>query len=88
MSWSFSGIGKGAAVARLARKAKEQPACSEPEETFRVQALELVALSAEAQGDDVVVKASGSGSMWKDGDVIRQNNIKIEVEPLYGFVSE
>ncbi len=86
MSWSFQAVGKPAAVAKAARSYKETAKCAEPEEAVRLATLELIAEAVMVQGDAVLVRASGSGSMWKNGDVIMQSNVEMKVEPLYGLV--
>lgn len=86
MSWSFSASGSPAAVARACREEKDKSLCAEPEETLRKAALDLMASSSEQHHDDAVIRASGSGSMWKDGDVVRSNNIETKVEHLWDWV--
>lgn len=86
MSWSVNVVGKPQAVAEALRAEKEVDRCAEPEESFRQAALELMAQTALAQGDECAVRATGSGSMWRDGDTIKSNNLDIKIEPLYGFL--
>lgn len=85
MSWSFSGIGKPLAVAAKAREAADnggKPYCAEPEETIRKEALEVVAKAASSLNAETVVQVNASGSMWKDGEIVRSQSLKIEVNTL------
>lgn len=87
MSWSFSAIGRAAAVAKKIREASEnggKPYCKEPEETIRKQTLETLALAAD--GNAGVIKVEASGSMQWSGDVATQNNVVSSLQPIYGFV--
>ena len=91
MSWSVSATGKASAVkAEIARQLGHIK-CAEPEDTVKQLAAQLIegALDAQAEGTVVSVLASGSQTsrkfedgVWKD----HTNQLRIEVQPLYGFV--
>ena len=85
MSWSFAAVGKAAAVAAKAREAKESGKCIEPEESYRLDALESIARFSETLVNSAV-KVSASGSMWKDGEVVKSHSMAVNFEPLYNFV--
>jgi hypothetical protein len=85
MSWSYSGVGKPAAVIANARKALTTYKCSEPEETIKMGVLEIIETSLNAYPADfpVAVSASGSQSQIIDGFV---NNLTVKIDPLWGFL--
>jgi hypothetical protein len=85
MSWSFNAVGKASAVAAAARAAKEKNPCIEPEETYRQESLEHIAKMADSlMGAACSVNASGS--MWKEGGLVKSHTIALDFKPLYGFL--
>lgn len=87
MSWSFSAIGKGEAVARAARAYIESGhRCAEPEETVRRNTLEVAALAALGQAPTTVVQVECSGSMYTNNGVPITQNLRLEVKPLGNLV--
>lgn len=87
MSWSFSAIGKPAAVARAARAYIESGhRCAEPEESVRRGTLELAAQAALGQAENIVVQVECSGSMWTQNGVAQTQNLRLEVKPLGNLV--
>lgn len=92
MSWSVLAIGTPEAVAvSIEKQFAQQSTCSEPEETVRQSARGLIAASLNAQhpGGAVKVQAFGSQSSWTDAGGAKRvtNSLKIEVEPISGFLS-
>ena len=89
MSWSFTAIGTPAAVAAKCRDAIESGyKCSEPEEAARKNILEIAAMVAQSMGqEDVAVRVEASGSMFTDSGKVKTQNLRLLVEPVYGFVS-
>ncbi len=92
MSWSVSAVGKASAV--KAKLVKEIEDCCrhlvEPERTVALAASVLLSASLDAQIPDSAVKASAFGSQSTRGvkgqpDAVT-NSLKIEVEPIHGFV--
>ncbi|MBZ5700280.1 MAG: hypothetical protein LAN84_00375 [Acidobacteriia bacterium] len=69
------------------RQFSGQGKCSEPEESVRQAAIELVAAALLAQDPSVVVKVSASRSQSTDyaTNTVR-NNLTITIEPLHFFV--
>lgn len=90
MSWSFSAIGKPAAVAAKCRDTIENGyKCAEPEETIRKTVLEAAAMAAEAHdATQYAVSVEASGSMLRDNGVCKSNNVRLEVRPIYGFLND
>lgn len=88
MSWSFAAIGKPQAVASRCRDAIENGyKASEPEETARKNALSIAAAVAESYNrPDVAVRVHASGSMHTENGVVQTQNLRLEVEPVFGFV--
>ncbi len=86
MSWSFSGVGKPAALADRARASLSNIKCREPEETIKGKVAEIVeeCLAAFPAGSAVQIEASGSQSTADDGTAL--NSLSLNIKPLYGFV--
>jgi hypothetical protein len=95
MSWNINAVGKSEKLISVI-KSQTDPIkwkCSEPEETIRQKAADLICTALEGQlvGTPVIVNASGSMSIRKYGaDNVTPleftNSLKIEINPLYGFV--
>ena len=96
MSWSFNAIGKPAAVAVKARKDLSAVKCSEPEESLKESVIASIELACSAMPDDPAVSITASGSQspsYKlEGGHYREvagkltNSLKLDIEPIYGFV--
>lgn len=92
MSWSVCAVGKVAAVANaIEQQFDANGPCSEPEETVRQAAKAMIANALQAQDPNgaVQVSASGSqGSTYTNGSwgPPYTNQLKIDIQPLYGFV--
>ena len=88
MSWSIGGfLGKAPAVrAKVAKAFADSGKCSEPEETIRQSAAQIIDAALAAQAESQVVEVSASGSMSKNGDVVTNNAVTISVVPKWGFI--
>jgi len=92
MSWSVSAIGKSQAVAAAIEKQfTSSGACAEPEETVRQAARALIAQALSSEDASAVVSVSANGSQsstYTDGKwgPPYTNQLKIEIQPQYGFV--
>lgn len=86
MSWSFQAVGKPEAVARAATAAMETNQCLQPEESYRLGALAYITSAACQLVGVMAVQVTASGSMWKDGDTVKNHTLQLEFTPLYGFV--
>ncbi len=92
MSWSVLAVGTpAAAAASIEKQFAQQSPCSEPEESVRQSARGLIAAALAAQDPGGAVKANGFGSqsVWTDTGGVKHatNSLKIEVEPISGFLS-
>jgi hypothetical protein len=85
MSWSVSGIGRPVAVAAKLAADLSAYKCVDPEESVKQAAAALLAAALAAQDPVSVVKVSASGSQGTSGNSI-YNSVRIEVEPVYGFI--
>jgi hypothetical protein len=90
MSWSFSAIGKPAAVAKKIADELEKYPCSEPEQSIRHKVGEAlqVALAAFPGNAAVQIDASGSQSTQSGANEPNTaiNNLSVKIQPIYGFV--
>lgn len=90
MSWSFSCVGKPAAVLKAADDQFSRVKCAEPEETLRQQALESIKKSLSMMPDSTAVQVDACGSQYSldvaEGKPGFINTFKLEIKPLYGFV--
>jgi len=86
VSWSFNAVGKPEAVVRAAKAAMEKGKCIEPEESYRLDCLGNIMSMASQQVGQVAISVVASGSMWKDGDVVKSHTMSLEFKPLSGFV--
>jgi hypothetical protein len=88
MSWYVSSIGKVPAVRAAVAKAFGSTSCSEPEESVRLAAQQVLVAALAAQDDSAVVKVEASGSQTSVTypTPYVTNYLKITVEPQYGFV--
>lgn len=88
MSWSFYGVGRAAAVAAKARNDLENIQCAEPEQTIKGQAVEIIEASLKAYPPDTAVRIEASGSQTTHSATpgAAVNNLRLSIEPLYGFV--
>ncbi|MGH7744962.1 MAG: hypothetical protein ACREQ5_09190 [Candidatus Dormibacteria bacterium] len=90
MSWSVSAIGRAGAVAKKIAEDLAKITCAEPEETVKNHAASAVSAALAAFPEDYVVKVEASGSQthpnWpsKEGGMV--NQLRVNVEPVYGFV--
>lgn len=88
MSWSVQLVGTAGKLAEMVKQAFEKAGGAydgvETETKNAVGAMvQAMCVSLPA---DLVVSVNASGSMWKDQGVIKQHNLKVEVQPLYGWV--
>lgn len=92
MSWSFSAIGKAAAVAKKARADLERIKCAEPEETIKAGVIAMIEATCSAMPEASAVKIVASGSQStayvdnKPADGKYTNNLRLDIEPIWGFV--
>ncbi len=93
MSWSVSGTGRASALAiRIEKDFENYTKCSEPEESIKQKARELIVLTLQGQvPPDQVVTVTASGSQSISGDsnsglTAVRNQLKIEIYPIYNFV--
>lgn len=87
MSWSFSAVGKPAAVALRTRQQIETGhKCAEPEDTARRNILEVAAAVAESHAAGYLVQVEASGSMYVLLDQVQTQNIRLEVKTIHGFL--
>ena len=92
MSWSVSAIGKASSV--KAKLDKEIDSLlhhlPEPEKSVAAAAKAVLGAALDAQIPDAAVKASAWGSQstrgFSGGPDYITNSIKIEVEPIQGFI--
>ena len=92
MSWSVSAVGKSSAVE--AKLSKEIGDCCrhlvEPEKSVAQAAGAAISAALKAFIPDGAVKVSAFGSQskygTKDGPDVVTNSLKIEIEPINGFV--
>ena len=86
MSWSVSAVGKAPAVAEKIATGTNHK-CSEPEETIKNAVAAAIATALTAFPADGVVRVEASGSQQTDtatGKAV--NSLKVNVEPVWGFV--
>lgn len=89
MSWSLSSrLGKAAAVRAAVAKeiASSTGKCSEPEETIRQQAFQIIDAALAAQNPNTVLEFSASGSMSTSNGEVVSNTLNIKIEPKWGFL--
>ncbi len=91
MSWTISAIGKSDALAvKLAADFAAITYLTGPEVGVKDAAAVVVAAALNGQVPATAVKVSASGSQSaftvKDGPTSYTNSLKIEIEPIYGFV--
>ena len=92
MSWSVSAVGKSDAVE--AKLAKEIDGCIahlvEPERSVAVAAKAAVSAALKAYIPSGPVKVSAFGlqskASSKDGPDVIANSLRIEIEPIHGFL--
>lgn len=87
MSWSFSAVGRPAAVAAKAAKELSAFKCAEPEESIKERIMQSIVIACEAMPSDIAVRVEASGSQYvkqTDGPVV--NTASLKIETLYGFV--
>ena len=87
MSWSFSAIGKPAAIVEKARNDLIMFKCAEPEESIKAEVLHILEISLLAYPDTSCVKVLANGSQSTTKDPQRfTNNLSVSIEQVYGFV--
>jgi hypothetical protein len=88
MSWGIAGgLGKaGAMRAAVAKQFAMQGKCSEPEETIKQAAAQIVDAALAGQDPNQVVEVSASGSQSTNGVAVVCNMLNIAVTPRYGFI--
>lgn len=88
MSWSFSGTGKPAALAKKAEEDRTRGKCVEPEETIRQTAFDIIAKSLGAMPENLPVEIAANGSQSKPQHDQEKfaNNFSLSIKPLWGFV--
>jgi len=87
MSWSIYVIGKAPAVLKEVERQSAMQKCVEPEEGVRQGACHAIKAALIAQGENVVVRLEASGSQAEDYTTkIIRNQLRIQIEPLVGFV--
>jgi hypothetical protein len=88
MSWYIAVVGKPVGVAREFAAQAERNKCAEPEESIKAGAVALVQKALEGFGEGYAVQLTASGSQYVDAGVVRSNSLKIDLQPLSGFVDE
>lgn len=93
MSWSVSGVGRAAAVARKLQNDCAAIKCAEPEETIKNCVATIIATALAAYPESYAVSVGASGSQGpgydptKVGAVLGMvNSLSVSISPLYGFV--
>lgn len=96
MSWNFAAMGKAPAVLKAIKAYEEIATASpmmEPEQSIREAALSIAELAVGAMSPDIAVSVSaqGSQSSLRNPDTgafdrFPTNNLKLEIQPVYGFV--
>jgi hypothetical protein len=86
MSWSVSAIGKPGPVAAKVTEELNRFTCTDPEEGVKQAAAALLATCLAAQDPNTAVRVSASGHQSGSVGNRLSNNLKIDVEPVYGFV--
>jgi len=88
MSWSISGrMGKAAAVrAAVAKEFEQGSKCTEPEETIRQSAAQIIDSALAGQDPQQVVEVSASGHMSTNNGKVASNTLNIAVTPRWGFI--
>lgn len=90
MSWSFNAIGKPKAVLEKARLELTESAykCPEPEESARKQVYEILKLLLPSYPSTAAVKIEASGSQYTPDLKVSENinQLKLDIQPLYGFI--
>jgi hypothetical protein len=91
MSWSVVAIGKARAVRiEIAGQFARGSKCSEPEETIRQSAAELIDRALSSTSEIFAVKVTANGSQgFKDYSKPENgvhNNLNIGIEVQHGFV--
>ena len=86
MSWNVSGVGKVSAVAKKIASDFDAIKCAEPEETIKRMAADTIAKALGSIAPEFAARVSASGSQYVHDGVVKYNQLKIEVEPLWGFV--
>lgn len=89
MSWAHSVIGRAGALASRIRADFENVGGCHPgaESDAKNKAGEIAETIVTSLADpNTVVKISGSGSAWKEGDTYKSQSFKLEIETVYNFV--
>lgn len=87
MSWSVSAVGKPAAVAaKLNDDFARMSPCVEPEETIRQSARSMISTALGSFRADQPVRVEASGSQNTIDNEPQYNQLKVSIEPIWGFV--
>lgn len=86
MSWSVSAVGKPIAVAQKLTEEFGRSKCAEPEETIKSMVADIAAKALASFAPDIAVRINASGSQYADNGIVKYNQLKIEIEPLWGFI--
>lgn len=88
MSWSVVGMGKARALAAKLEGDFARSKCAEPEETVKNLVASAVAKALAAFPPDHVVRVEASGSQLQPDHAKQEfnNNLKVEIAPVWGFV--
>ena len=81
-------IGKAPAVREKVAKtfATGMSKCSEPEESIRLAAAQIIDAALAGQDPSKVVEVSASGSMSVHDGKVDSNTLTIKVEPKWSFI--
>ena len=90
MSWSFYGVGLAEKLsAKVDKDIVNSPyKCTEPEESLRQAAGDLIKKSLDAQSPGTAVRVSASGSQSQygnNGELVVNNSLEIKVEAFWDF---
>lgn len=87
MSWSVSAIGKPTALAAKLAAELARIKCMEPEETIKTTVASAIEVALKAFPESYTVKVDASGSQSTDAAKpgVAVNQLKVSIEPLWGF---
>ena len=87
MSWSFTAVGKPAAILAKAEADMTRYKCAEPEEQIKTKVLGIIKASLLVYPDVAAVEISASGSQQPTDQPGRfMNSVSVVIKPIYGFI--
>lgn len=88
MSWSVSAIGNPAGVAKQIEEQLAEIRCEEPEESIKNSVAAIISLALLQFPDNYAVRIDATGSQSHQGKLTpgKTNSLRLNIEPLYGFV--